>query len=191
MDKEPSLCLSAIERLPVELLSLVLTHLPNLRSLQKATLSCPAFYRAFSGAMTVTITNLVLNKIEHDVLPEAVAALESSLLSLQPASARESLAEFANKHLRQRTEPKPSWNLNHAIHMEHLNTLVSVFAQKFTATALHKLANMSGIEVGPPTSSELCHIKRTLYRFETYWNIFRGHCKKDCSDEEQISPFFR
>jgi hypothetical protein len=71
---------SPIEGLPVELLRIVLSALPDVTLLQAASLSCPLFYTAFLEAETSSTTHVLLNQVDVNVLPEAMAASESSWL---------------------------------------------------------------------------------------------------------------
>jgi hypothetical protein len=171
--------------------SRVLTFLPDLHSLQTATSSCPVLHHAYTGAKLRTITRLVLNHIDPEVRPEAVIAHES-YKPFEPADAR--LSDFAAKHLGQRSYTEPIWDLNSARRMESLHFAVNAFSQQFATSTLAKLeADWGGAEstsIGLPQPSELHRFQRALYRFETYWNLFRPEWKPGLAHDESQSPFF-
>jgi hypothetical protein len=83
MDREEQPPPSHLERLSVELRQMILSALPDAATLRSAVLSCPAFYFAFQGAESSISTPFLLSQvgIDIDLLPNAIAALESLGLS--------------------------------------------------------------------------------------------------------------
>jgi hypothetical protein len=199
MNADASLSMSAVERLPVELLGEVMSKLPDLHTLQMAALSCPAFYQAFTGAKSVLYTRVVLGKMDSRVLPEAVATLESSQLPEKLASPDQLMADFADRHLYQRIERTPSWNFEQAVRMERLHSQVGILARQFAEAALaEKFAatigvpsNTSNVECAPPTSRELCRFERAFFRFETYINFARITYGDPKGSGYRMDPFFQ
>lgn len=99
-----------IEGLPVELVRMVLSALPDVISLQAAALSCPLFYTAFLEAEKSITTHVLLNHVDANVLPEAIAATESWLRPHDTASqsqSRKAIMDFVVRNLRQRPHLHP------------------------------------------------------------------------------------
>ncbi|KAK8065480.1 hypothetical protein PG997_012227 [Apiospora hydei] len=166
---------STLEGLPVELVRLVLAGLPDVASLQATVLSCPLFYGAFQEAEAAIATQVLLNQMDASVLPEAMAAAESTRLRLHPDAeplAEMAVAGFMDRNLRNRPAPPTSWSLLDALRVARLHAAVEEFAVRFAneAMATPRLSPSRSIDV---TCQELCRIERTLYLFEIYCNLFR------------------
>ncbi|KAK7967580.1 uncharacterized protein PG986_001857 [Apiospora aurea] len=109
---------STLEGLPVELVRLVLAGLPDVASLRATVLSCPIFYGAFQEAEAAIVKQVLLNQMDASVLPEAMAAAESTRLRLHPDAeplAEMTVAGFMDQNLRNRPAPPTSWSLRDAI----------------------------------------------------------------------------
>lgn len=76
--KSSGVCL--MKTLPVELVGVILLALPDVSSLQAAVISCPLLYHAFLEAEEAITAQVLSNQIDASVLPEAMAAFESSRL---------------------------------------------------------------------------------------------------------------
>ncbi|KAK7935315.1 hypothetical protein PG985_000810 [Apiospora marii] len=167
---------SPVEGLSVELVRLVLSALPNVASLRATVLSCPIFYSAFIGAEVAITTRVLLGQIDASVLPEAIAALESSRLRRndgQELCDEGAVLAFMDQNLRHRPDVPRSWSLTEAFRVTQLHVPVSELAIRFVNEATDKspLNRSRSISV---TCQEVCRIERALYRFEVYCNIFRG-----------------
>ena len=166
--------LSALERLPIELLREIMSFLSDTKSLREAALSCVSLFEAFAGAENAITTRVVCHQIDAAVFSEAVAALESSALQPHVAElrAREKILEFAAQHLRQRVFSHRSWTLGSALRLGRLHHYVSDFTQKSASAALAKRPRCQPDFVAP-TENEIRRIERAFYRFEIYCNLFR------------------
>lgn len=202
MTKVPELRASPIEGLPVELLQAILSHLPDIPSLQAAVVSCPLFYHAFVEVEMVTATQLLLKQIDESVLPDAMAAAESSQLrphDTEPES-REAIVDFVNQDLRQRPTPPIYWSLRDALRISRLHFSVDWFAEDFCKKALDTSSLSQSRSI--TTLQERRRIQRALYWFEIYCNLFRENpvahknyfredlIEKSCVYEEQRTLFF-
>lgn len=182
---------SPTEGLSVELVRMILSAVPDVASLQAAALSCPLFYRAFLEAETAITAQVLLNQIDVSVLPEAMAASESS--SLRPHDTEpkngEVIVDFVTQNLRQRPTPPRYWSLRKALRLGRLHIYVDGLAKKFAMAALtkHPLNRSKSIA----TRQEIYRIERALYRFEIYCNLFRESPKAQSSVYgEQKQLFF-
>ncbi|KAI0426620.1 hypothetical protein F5Y09DRAFT_318433 [Xylaria sp. FL1042] len=158
----------AIEGLPPELVCMALSALPDVESLKVAVLSCPLFYDAFRNAETSITTHVLFNQIDASVLPEAMAAFESSCLrpldKKRPNPNRDATMNFVTQNLRQRSTPPRNWLLKRALPLGRLHSCVEELAKQFAEAALPESST---------THQERCRIQRALYRFEIYCNLFR------------------
>lgn len=165
-----------VEGLSVELVRLVLSALPDVASLRATVLSSPIFYNAFLEAEVAITTRVLLEQIDSSVLPEAIAALESSRLRLgesgEPRDEGAVLA-FIDQNLRHRPDVPRSWSLLEALRVTQLHLPVGDLALRFVnaATGQSPLNRSQSINV---TCQEVCRIERALYRFEVYCNLFGG-----------------
>ncbi|KAI3323322.1 hypothetical protein HD806DRAFT_544087 [Xylariaceae sp. AK1471] len=172
MDQDPESRPSPIGELPVELVRSVLSALPDITSLKTAVLSCPLFYYTFLEAETTITMQVLLNEIGISVLPEAIAAYESSRVRsvVSDPICPEAIVDFLNQNFSQRLTPPRCCSLQKALQLERLHLCVDGFAQKFASAALaeHPIDRSESLA----TYEETCRIERALYRFEIYCNLF-------------------
>ena len=183
-------CKSALERMPVEIRQQLLGLLPDLMSLRSAILTCSSFHQAFISAEVLLTTSVLKNQVDLEVLPEAVAALESSYL--RPWT-RERIQDFVHYHLDSRKSQLPSWTLSEALPLDSLHRHVQSFAAAFALEALTKqlgLDELDAIPKYPPSSDEIHRIQRALYRFELYCNLFGDPKRTEFKINEQMRLFF-
>jgi hypothetical protein len=127
------------------------------------------------------------------VLLEAIAALESSRLSAcktkrlaakYQKAMQEKIQEFVATHLHQRRSPPSSWTLSSALPIKKLQYYVSAVARMFIGkiTTKESISPFASGEIFNttvrglnPTYGERYRIKRTLYRFEVYRNLFPAY----------------
>lgn len=180
MDREEKPPPSHLERLSVELLGMILSALPDAATFHSAVLSCPAFYFAFQGAQSSISTQFLLGQvgINTDLLPDAIAALESWFLSHRLAqtgitAGRREILQFTETHIHRRPDPPKTWTLRTTYRVGKLGACVSQLARKFASEAMAQPPLNSRGSAPPPTQRESNRIQRTLYRFEIYRNLFR------------------
>ncbi|KAI8635657.1 hypothetical protein F5Y19DRAFT_482857 [Xylariaceae sp. FL1651] len=173
MDEDQKPRPSPIEGLSVELVRMILSALPDVTSLQSAVLSCPLLYCAFSKADGAIVADVLLNQVDVSVLPEVIAASESSRLHLhdtEPQS-REAIDHSVARNLRQRPTTPKFLSLKEVLSLERFHSCVEQLARQFVEVAL---TERPALHSGSGTTwHEICRIQRALYRFEIYCNIFR------------------
>lgn len=175
-DKHEKVRPSPIEALSVELVRMILSALPDIATLQKTVISCPLFYDAFLEVDRPISTQILLTRVDSDVLPEAIAALESSKArnirsGTKDVDCREAVTEFVAQYLRQRPEPPQFWTLREAFLLDRLHAGVDWFANHYATEALTK--DPLNRTQTPITPQEKARFQRALYRFEIYCNLFR------------------
>lgn len=171
---------SPAEGLSAELVRMVLSAAPDVESLRAAVVSCPLFYRAFLEAEASVTEQVLLNQIDASVLPDARLAFES----------REGIVDFTTaQSLRERSTLPQTWSLRDALRLGRLHPHVEKFANVFAWESLTKSPlNQSKLI---STRPEICRMQRALYRFETYFNLFRDPPDVPSSTlEEQRRLFF-
>ena len=164
--------ISTIEKFPLELKQALLSALSDISSLRSAALSCSSLYHAFLSAEELITTQVVKNHIDADVLPEAVAAFNSSR---SQSLDTQGVLDFINHHFCSRTSPD-SWTLSEALRLGSLHSTVERFASEFISEMLNTSSKFAYIDAPPgwPVSRhELNRIQRAFYRFEVYCNLFR------------------
>ena len=163
-----------MERLPVELTQMVMSATSDILILKRVALSCPILYYAFLSDESKIMTNVLLNQVNLDVLPEAVATLASSRLqphAVEP-DARKRILDFVTGYLQQRQTPLKSFTMGDGFCLGKLHFMVSDFARMFAKTALAK-APVCSSKYTAPSRNEICRIERAFYWFEIFCNLFR------------------
>ena len=149
---------SALELMPVELRQQLLRSLPDLMSLRSTVLTCSSFYQTFTNAEVFITTSVITNQVHSDVLPEAVAAVESSRLS--PLTL-ESIRDFLDEYLSFRKTQPPSWTLSQALPLDGLHHHVKHIAAACaleTLTEKLELSEFDTIPDHPPSYDEIHRI---------------------------------
>lgn len=176
--------------LPNELKWAIMSALPNVPSLRSTVLSCPSLYNAFINVQVPITNQVLLNELRYDVVPEAIAALESS--RLEPLS--QAIPGFVSQHLRTRRPPRLAYTLSDALAISELYSYVHYFAIDFVSNALAKVPITAHLKLdqAPLSENEMARIIRTLYRFEIYCNLFRGleEAHDDLWELQQQELFF-
>jgi hypothetical protein len=158
---------SLLEGLPTELKQLILSSISDFGTLKAAALSCPSLFTAFRCSVAATTKAVLLNQVGPDILPEAVARLESSQLS----SPRTMLAfvTFIANHLTIRRIPPSTFSFADASAIAHFHNSVAYFATK-CAKAI--LAKKDSSPTTPPTTTEIARFCRAFYRFQIYNDLY-------------------
>lgn len=181
---------SPLESLPVELVRLILSALPDVISLQTAILSSPTFYRPFVGAQSAITSHVLLRQIDATVLPDAVLAVSASRLQACDETDRlELVREFSRKNLGGKAMLPKTWPLQEAVAIAKLHVYVDGFAHKFAAATLTEPPFAPAESSPMPTQQESLRIHRALYRFETYRHLFR--VAPDALRLDSLQLFFR
>jgi hypothetical protein len=147
-----------------------MSALPDASTLRSMALTCASFYDILKGAESMVTGNVVMNDVGIDILPEAIAALESRDLFLAP----EELPEFASRQFKSRQVHQRLRRLSTALSMSEFYQHVLHFAADF-AIIFVRSSSLADSEIPAdwPSRSEKSRIKRALYRFEIYCNMFK------------------
>ncbi|KAI0868245.1 hypothetical protein GGS24DRAFT_482946 [Hypoxylon argillaceum] len=174
---------SPIENLPLELVQMILSFLPGPRALRTAVLSCPLFYYSFLGFKESITTQVLLNRIDISVLPEAMMSLEASeLRSMNRASAHFycMIHEITVDHLRQRPTARRSWSFLEALHLERRHAIVEELSQDFISRSFKAIERRFELYFERPgwkaTHNERRRIERALYRYDIFSAMFSRGC---------------
>jgi hypothetical protein len=191
-------CLS-LESLPIELRSLILQNLPDIRSLISSLLAHSSLYDAFRDDHTITVKVLKNQISPPSLLYHALAVHQSA--SLRPRS-RHQVQELLNSYHKTASTQLfcllPQVSLSDALRMAKIYEHVVFFTANFVSVTLPLLSSSKDTQdslLAPPSPSELHRIQRSFYRFELYCNLFRRHrrSKPDTlfSAKEQGEIFFK
>ena len=180
-----------IKSLPVELIQLILGALPDAVTLRALVLSHSSFYRAFITGKDFITFKVLLNQIVPNLLPDAVAVLESSRFR---SWNRKLIQEFLADYHQGRLSPSRTWTISDAVPVSMLHDDICFFMTDFVTVALaaNPVTGVPDVSPSPLTSREKFRISQAFYRFELYCNLFRERCWKDnrFGPEEQREIFF-
>lgn len=153
-----------------ELKCAIFTSLPDVTSARSLALTSSSFYYTFLDAQSLILTQVLRNEITTDLLHGAFAAYKATNIPVWTKQAiQDFLAEYFERSL---THEAHRWNLSEALHMSKIHSCVEFFATEFASFALSKNRTIQGSNAAP-SLTELIRIKRVLYQFEVYCNLFR------------------
>ena len=165
-----SITKSQLTSLAPELKCAIFQNLPDVTSAKSLALISSSFYHTFLDAQSVLLTQVLQNEITTNLLHGAFAASKASRIPLWTKQAvRGFLDEYFgdfNPHKSQK------WKLSEALHMSRVHSCVEFFAAEFASAALSRNPTARGSNAAP-SAAEMIRIKRILYRFELYCNLFR------------------
>jgi len=171
--------LSLIESLPIEIVREILSAIPDFTSLRKAVLSFPVFYNSYINVQLEINRKALINQL-GDVFPEAVAAYESSVLKIgmRTEPLRTNMV-YSFVQLRYssrevpllRTSPSVTFSWGDGVRIEKFYNIVDELAQRFVNEALASFP-LDRSEL-PVTIQEMNRIRRSIYHFEVYCNLFK------------------
>jgi hypothetical protein len=183
---------SPLQRLPMELKQMILSTLSDVSALKSTALTCSSFYSAFTSAEASITTHVLTNQLGIDILPEAIATLESQATSWTD----QGVYDFLRKHLRSRSPPPKHqlWTLSQALQLGILNRCVQTFTEWFVSQALSQPSGpgkLDHVPSYPPSHMEIARIQRAFYRFEMFCNLFRRAVDMDLQNYEKRLMFLR
>lgn len=177
-----------LENLPVEILQIILSHVPDIGSLDSAARSCPRVCAAFTNRESEFVTAVLGRQIGADLIYDAQFTEACGKHDYWwPREVSESLRQYFAHDLRPvRHLRSPELKLSQAKRLSETHQLVDYFCDKFGSEVLSPLAQVPRRLPGLPTRqlsiSERLRISRTLYRFQTYSNLFK-HWEYDVESE--------
>ncbi|KAI0424126.1 hypothetical protein F5Y09DRAFT_336019 [Xylaria sp. FL1042] len=156
-----------MDKLPLELLQSILTHL-DLEALRNAALSCRTFFNAFKSSEELITSEIFLRQVNYDVLPEALLVHKS--WSLGKPSIPKGIA-FA-ENLKRRKAAPTRWNLADALPLAQFHQKVNYLASQAAYEAFEKEPRLRAMGESPkPACVEICRFERALYRFQLFRNV--------------------
>lgn len=161
---------SQLTSLTPELKGAIFQNLPDVTSAKSLALTSSSFYYTFLDARSLILTHVLQNQISTDLLHSAFAAFKASKIPVWTKQAvRDFLGEYFGNSVPHESQ---KWNLSEALHMSKIHSCVDFFAAEFASFALSKIPTARGSNAAP-SLTEMIRIKRILYRFELYCNLFR------------------
>ncbi|KAI1211943.1 uncharacterized protein F4807DRAFT_416990 [Annulohypoxylon truncatum] len=177
-----------MDKLPMEIVQNIFFRIDNFDTLRSAILTCRHLHAAFTSRERSIVTQVLVNQIGWDVLPEAIVVDESFRLEAYNSSLgtydSQKAEEFSKKHLSHRmtslSEPA-RWNLAEALPLVRLHKVVKFLAKQIAdyicgPRYVRQGQLMYRLPFEPcepmPSSEGLYRIQRALYRFQLYWNMF-------------------
>ena len=153
-----------------ELKCAVFANLPDVTSTKSLALVSSSFYYTFLDAQTLILSQVLQNEIPTDLMHGAFAAYNASRI---PVWTKQAVQDFLDEYFGNSVPHKAQkWNLSEALRMSKFHSCVELFATEFASSALSKNPSTRGSNAAP-SFTEILRIKRTLYRFELYCNLFR------------------
>lgn len=162
---------SPLERLPPEIIELILLEISDPQSLL-AAISCMVFNPCFCEKSDSISAQVLRNHLGVDVLPEAVAAFESSRLRPHDESFVNEMYNFRDQYLIRRQGPCKSLALWKALRIAKLHYFVTQLTDRFLFDTASRGPLHGGVSA--VTHQERCRVERTFYHFEVYCNIFKN-----------------
>lgn len=170
---------STFENLPSEMMLEILGSLTDIRSLIAITCSCTKIYKTSTEAQPTIVPRVLSRELGNEILPEAIAVLQSSKSTWTKSTAQKFLSETLNE----RKIPNHNWSIADGVAVSRLYHQITQLATNFSSEA----SSVVGTTV---SKIELNRFQRAFYRFEMYYNIFGGPNNPLMSVEEQRDAFF-
>ena len=175
---------SKFELLPVELVLTILGSVADIRSLTSTALSCSTIYQILIEGQFQVVPQVLFREIDTEVLPEAIAVLES----FTSVWTKTAILNFAAETLDDRKTSERSWNLVDAYSVVRMFHQITGLATDFSSQS--KTSRQIEGEASAPTKSELNRFRRSFYRFQLYCNLFGDLEHPTFSLQEQRIVFF-
>ncbi|KAI1456766.1 hypothetical protein F4805DRAFT_430763 [Annulohypoxylon moriforme] len=182
-----------MDNLSLEIVQMIFSYVDDLDTLRAITSTCRYLHVAFASWEKPIVTQVLLNQLGWDVLPEAIAVDESSRLGPYDSQKAE---EFSKRHLRHRMtslDESTCWNLTEALQLarfyEVVEFLAEVIVESGWGSHVYNWIQEDQHDPGP-SLADFYRVERALYRFQLYWNIF-GSSSAEVDLDEQRDVFFR
>jgi hypothetical protein len=180
---------SPLLQLPPELVVDSLRLLPDISSLQSTILSCSYLYHVFSKNQGSIISDILSRVVSPELLPEAVAVLESS--RMHQRWTEEKVARILSRYQDRRRITRLGISLADALMIEKIHLCVCSFVDKFASAALSRHPFTERSETPTPlSSSEWRRVASSFYRAELCTNLFRPRKSQDGTDYDSESPSY-
>ncbi|KAK2882611.1 hypothetical protein FQN49_000183 [Arthroderma sp. PD_2] len=166
--------LPTLDALPVEIQEAIIFQLGSIHTLKAAAASCRSLRNLVLYHQHEIIKRILRSIIPDDVFPEALAVFKSRKLLTTDVDIVQRQSDQYFQSLK--GIQLPDFSLSEAAALEDFHRLVLRFSASFASNALSKHPVTGAAEEKPlPLSRrESYRIQRALYRFELYWNLFKG-----------------
>ncbi|KAI0555380.1 hypothetical protein F4679DRAFT_166559 [Xylaria curta] len=187
--------MTAITRLPCEIIAGIFRQLDHIQSLLPSILTCRHFYLSYKESPSLAL-DILHHQISPALLPYCIAVLEASRTTRKRSSIQQRLDTLYDEPavLTRRLHDIP---LSGLIEMEVTHDLVKNFADAFALDAWSLLLShrpvqgqgqSDGLVLSP---TEQFRFYRALYRVELFLKLFRGDPTQVSSlfEDEQVDMF--
>ena len=158
-----------------ELKQATFSALPDISTLSSLVSTCSTFYHTFRDAEPLIIKSILHNQIGSHLLFDALIVLESrTLVSYNEETVAQLLDSYAERALTI-TSNYQKLRLRHVVAISSLYDAIDCLSEDFAYSALATNI-VTGLDEPSPTplsALESNRIKRTFYRYELYYNVFR------------------
>ena len=181
--------------LTIELKQAIFSALPDIDTLSSLILTCSTFYHTFRNAESLIIKSILHNQIGSHLLFDALIVFESRMLApYNEKSVAELLDLYAERALTI-TSNHQKWTLRHAVAISSLYDTIECLSQDFdwSALATNPVTGLDEPSPTPLSALESNRIKRSFYRYELFYNVFReceGHELKQSTSRTLQHTFF-
>ena len=186
---------SPFSSLAPELKQAIFSALPDASTLSSLVLTCSTFYHTFRDAESLIIKSILYNQIGSHLFFDALIVLESRMLAPYNEEAVAHLLDLYAERALTITSNHLKWRLRHAVAISRLHDTIEYLSQDFACSALATNI-VTGLDEPSPTplsALESNRIKRTFYRFELFYGVFRereGHELNESKSETEQHFFF-
>lgn len=163
-----------LKELPVELLQAILAAAPDIKTLEAAVMTGPCLYNAFKGAEEFIVRPVILRQFDTDLLHDVLATHASSKIQDWSIDQAEKFLTPYFARDQHHFVDSMEWKLSQARSIGRFDETVQYFVDRLAPKALSLYTFWNGLMTQgvPPTKLERNRISRSLYRFETFCNLY-------------------
>ena len=162
-----------LNRLPVELLSLVLKSIDSPLDLLSLIIASSPCRAAYASAPSLFLASVLRNAIQPDAMPHALAALRVPVEN--PVRPEPAVASFLAEYFGRCSFEFPV-NMPGLKSLCRLYNRVSFFINDYSSRAIRLLVTESSSEtVSPLSATERARLQRAFFRYEIYCQVFPIH----------------
>lgn len=171
--------------LPPELTSIILSHVPDARTLRNLILSAPCFYHGFFATSRFILHAVLFNEFGSALLPIALAIHYCERLPLGDLHhaafqndkwVKQQVLRDARLHIvstiARNAQIPDDWSLPDSLALTELHSHADWFASEFAATLTEVSPAESEHKCGPLREREMIRISSAFLRFELYRLVF-------------------
>ncbi|KAK1147224.1 hypothetical protein N8T08_001963 [Aspergillus melleus] len=165
---------SALCTLLLECRQAVLCHLPDLHALKAIILTHPTLYAAYVSNQTAILRRIVLQLISPELLPDAVLAITSSRLNVEPWTRAKAFSNLEEHRRAPRRIPSSfRWTFRTATQLETLHDHVKFLAKVFVSAASAECLDSNG--AGSPAAFIALRYTKADFKYVETWDAYYKH----------------